>query len=164
MSLRQWQSFFLGVAVTIGCISWLSSHFGGLGHVPRAIELPGIAITSLIDRVPESIATSRIWPAGIVERLESMLDNYQCPTGHDYSVEIVHHSPVILRFRGFLPHGEAAHLLKLTYVSPTSLMVARREVTPSHMFRNGRLTIPLECTWNPMKIEWLPVLKRASQR
>jgi hypothetical protein len=116
MGSWQWQSFWVGVATTIGCLSWLSSHFGGLGHIPQGVELPGIALTSFLDRVPESLATSIIWPAGIIDLLEGMLDNYQCPSSHEFRVEIVNHSPLILRFRGFLPPGEGTHLLKLAYI------------------------------------------------
>jgi hypothetical protein len=116
MGSWQWQSFWVGVATTIGCLSWLSSHFGGLGHIPQVVELPGIALTSFLDQVPESLATSIIWPAGIIDLLEGMLDNYQCPSSHEFRVEIVNHSPLILRFRGFLPPGEGTHLLKLAYI------------------------------------------------
>jgi hypothetical protein len=108
-----WQSFCLGVALTIGCLTWLSQEFGGLGHIPRVVELPGIALTNLLDRVPAAIATSSVWPSYPLELLESFLDNYQCPFDHEYRVEIVHHSPLILRLRGFLPPREATHLLKL---------------------------------------------------
>jgi hypothetical protein len=110
-----WQSFCLGLALTIGSISWLSQEFGGLGHIPRAVELPGIALTNLLDRVPVGIATSSLWPSQRLERLEAFLDNYQCPSDHEYRVEIVNHSPLILRLRGFLPPREASHLLKLSY-------------------------------------------------
>jgi hypothetical protein len=111
------QTFCFGVAVATGCISWLSVHFEGIGHVPRAVELPGIAFASFLDRVPEALATSIVWPSGIINRLEGLLDNYQCPENHEYRVEIVNHSPVILRLRRFLPPGEATHLLRLAYVT-----------------------------------------------
>lgn len=117
MSLGHWQAFWLGVALSIGCLSWLSVQYGGLGHIPRVAELPGIALTGLLDRIPESIAASAVWPGSYLEQLEIFLDNYQCATGHEYRVEIVHHSPVILRLLGFLPSGERIHLLKLAYVS-----------------------------------------------
>ena len=110
-----WGSFWIGVSVSIGCISWLSSQFGGLGHIPRIIELPGIAMSYFLDQIPVSITNSALWPYKLVERLEDLLDNYQCPSAHEYQVEIVCHEPVILRFRGFLPNGEATHLLKLAY-------------------------------------------------
>lgn len=112
-----WQAFWLGVAVCLGCLSVLVSQFGGPGHVPRLIELPGIALSNVLDRVPVSIVTSPIWPGQYIDRLEGFLDKYQCPTGHEYRVEIVHHAPLIIRLRGFLPPGEATHLLKLAYSS-----------------------------------------------
>jgi hypothetical protein len=114
-SFWRWQPFITGIAVTIGCISWLSLQFGGLGHIPRAVELPGIALSVFLDQVPESIAESALWPNTIIERLEGILDQYQCPGGHEYRVEIINHVPLILCLRGFLPPGEAAHLLKLAY-------------------------------------------------
>ena len=107
----QW--FCLGVALSIGCISWLSLQFGGLGHIPRFIELPGITLTTFLDHVPDFVAASKLWPNQLLEWLEGQLDNYQCPSGHEYRVEIIHHSPLIMRFRGFLAPGEALHLLKL---------------------------------------------------
>jgi hypothetical protein len=110
------ESFWIGVAVSIGCILWLSKHFGGLGHIPRAVELPGIALTSLLDNVPEKLAESAFWPSFVFEGLESVLDNYQCPATHEYRLQTVHHSPLILRLRGFLPPGEALHLLSLAYI------------------------------------------------
>ena len=113
-SSSPWQSFWMGVAVSIGCLSWLSLQFGGLGHIPRAVELPGIALTNLLDRVPGSVATAYFWPCEVLEGLEGLLDNYRCPSNHEYRVEIVHHEPLILRLRGFLPNREAKHLLKLT--------------------------------------------------
>jgi len=114
-SFWRWQPFIAGIAVTIGYISWLSLQFGGLGHIPPAIELPGIALSAFLDRVPDSIAGSRLWPNTVIERLEGILDQYQCPRGHEYRVEILNHSPLIICLRGFLPPGEAAHLLKLAY-------------------------------------------------
>ena len=107
----QW--LVVGIAVTIRLRSWLSLQFGGPGHIPPLKELPGISLTALLDRVPPSIAQSSLWPGTYLEQLEHLLDNYNCPTSHEYRVEIVHHSPLILRLRGFLPYGEANHLLKL---------------------------------------------------
>ena len=104
----------MGVAVSLACISWLSLQFGGLGHIPRVVELPGIALTNVLDRIPESVATSAFWPREALESLEGLLDNYRCPSDHEYQVEIVNHEPLILRLLGFLPQGEAMHLLKLT--------------------------------------------------
>ena len=115
-----WQAFWLGIAVSMGCMSYLARQFGGPGHVPRLVELPGIALSSFLDRLPVSIVTSAVWPGDYVDMLETFLDNYQCPIGHEYRVEIVHHAPLILRLRGFLPPGEATHLLKLAYVPPIS--------------------------------------------
>lgn len=103
--------------MSLGCMSFLASQFGGAGHVPRLTELPGIALSNLLDRVPNSIVTSTLWPGQYVDRLEASLDYYQCPSGHEYRVEIVHHAPLIIRLRGFLPPGEATHLLKLAYSS-----------------------------------------------
>lgn len=114
-SFWRWQPFITGIAVTLGCISWLSLEFGGLGHIPRAVELPGIALSAFLDRIPESIATSSLWPNIAIEQLEGFLDQYQCPGGHEYRVEILNHSPLILCLRGFLPPAESAHLLKLAY-------------------------------------------------
>ena len=94
-------------------MAWLSHQYNGLGHVPRLIELPGIGLANFLDRVPEPVETSALWPRNLLSRLEGLLDNYQCPTDHEYRVEIVNHAPVILRFRGFLPPGEATHLLQL---------------------------------------------------
>lgn len=111
--LRRVQWFCLGVGLTLGSLSWLSLQFGGVGHIPPLAEIPGIALTTLLDRVPPSLASSFIWPEAYFEKLEGLLDYYQCPQNHEFRVEIVHHSPVILRFRGFLPHGEANHMLKL---------------------------------------------------
>jgi len=110
------QGFAVGVSVSVGCLSWLSVHFGGLGHIPRVVELPGIVLANFLDQVPDSILGSRIWPNTFVERLEARLDNYQCPAYHEYRVEIVHHEPLILHLRGFLPSGEAEHILKLTCI------------------------------------------------
>ena len=109
-------SFWVGVAISIGSGSWLSQHFGGAGHVPRAVELPGIVLSNFLDRIPEVLLSSSIWPSEYVDKLEAVLDYYQCPVNHEYRVEIVNHDPVILRLRGFLPPGEATHLLKLAYV------------------------------------------------
>jgi hypothetical protein len=97
-------------------MSWLSQQFGGLGHIPRAVELPGMALSNLLDHVPEQLATSALWPNEMLNKLEAVLDNYLCPSTHEYRVEIVHHTPLILRLRGFLPPGEAIHLLKIAYV------------------------------------------------
>jgi hypothetical protein len=93
----------------------ISQTFGGLRHVPRASELPGIAFTNLLDKLPERVVTSKLWELSGIERFEAWLDNYECPTDHEYRMEIIHHEPLIFRLRGFLPHGEATHLLKLTY-------------------------------------------------
>src|SRR5271170_550187 len=100
------QGFLVGVAVSIGCMSWLSNEFGGLGHIPRVVELPGIVLANFLDKVPDSITELPIWPDEFIERMETRLDNYQCPNDHEYRVEIVHHEPLIIRLRGFLPSGE----------------------------------------------------------
>jgi hypothetical protein len=120
-----WQAFWLGVAVSLGCMSYLGAQFGGPGHVPRMVELPGIALSNFLDRLPVSVVTSAVWPGEYVDRLEAWLDNYQCPIGHEYRVEIVHHAPLILRLRGFLPSGEATHLLKLAYVQHHLVLMER---------------------------------------
>jgi len=114
-SFWRWESFAVGVAVTLGIMSWLSLQFGGPGHVPPIVELPGIALTSMLDSLPVSITTSVIWPGLLFYLLESLLDNYRCPYGHEYRVEIVNHNPPVLRFHGFLLHHESEHLLKLVY-------------------------------------------------
>ena len=111
----RWQPFITGLAVAIGCIQWLSLEFGGGGHIPRAIELPGIALSAFLDSFPESISASPLWPNSVIERLEGILDQYQCPINHEYRVEILNHNPLILCLRGFLAYGEAVHLLKLAY-------------------------------------------------
>ena len=113
----RWQPFIMGLAVAIGCMQWLSLEFGGLGHIPPAVELPGIALSALLDRVPESMASSPLWPNIVIERLEGILDQYQCAVGHEYRIEILNHSPMMLCLKGFLPPGEANHLLKLAYDS-----------------------------------------------
>jgi hypothetical protein len=93
----------------------ISQTFGGLRHVPRVSELPGIAFTNFLDTLPERVLTSKLWEYSGIERLEAWLDNYECPADHEYRLEIVHHEPLIFRLRGFLPQGEATHLLKLAY-------------------------------------------------
>ena len=113
--LLHWQSFLLGIAISIGCLSYLSTQFNGLGHIPTAIELPGIGLANLLDKVPLSIASSSLWPNALFERIEGLLDYYTCPLSHEYRVDMVSQEPLILRFRGFLPPGEATHLLKLSY-------------------------------------------------
>ena len=123
----QWIS--VGMSLVIGFISWLSLQFGGLGHIPPFIELPGMMVTSLLDRVSPEIVHSGLWPGSYFERLEQLLDKYQCPVGHEYRVEIVHHAPLILRLRGFLPYGEASHLLKLAYLANLSELTFRNERT-----------------------------------
>jgi len=112
---RLWkvQWFCLGVAVTLGGLSGISRMFGGLGHVPRVKELPGIAFTNFLDTLPDSIVTSKIWHYAGIERLETWLDKYECPVYHEYRMEILNHEPFIFRLQGFLPRGEATHLLKL---------------------------------------------------
>ena len=114
----QW--FLIGIAVTIGSISWLSHNFDGLGRIPRLIELPGITLTSMLDQIPQFITNTKLWPGIYLTRLEELLDYYECPVNHVYRLEIVNHVPLILLLRGFLPSGEAAHLLKLAYVLSTS--------------------------------------------
>ena len=107
------QAFCIGVAVSIGCMLWLSHEFGGPSHIPALIELPGIALTNILDRVPDTVASSVVWPTGLLDMLEQVLDIYKCPSLHEYRLEIVHHSPLILHLRGFLAYGETTHLLKL---------------------------------------------------
>ena len=111
--LWKWQWFFLGVAVTLGALSITSRTFGGLRHVPPLKELPGVAITNFLDSLPDSVVSSKLWQYSGIERLETWLDNYECPADHEYRTEILHHEPIIFRLRGFLPHGEGSHLLKL---------------------------------------------------
>ena len=111
--LWKWQWFCLGVAVTLGALSITSRTFGGLRHVPPPKELPGIAFTNFLDSLPDSVVSSKLWQYSGIERLELWLDNYECPTDHEYRIEILHHEPIIFRLRGFLPRGEATHLLKL---------------------------------------------------
>jgi hypothetical protein len=121
--VREFQFFCIGIAVSLGCLSWLSTQVGGPGHLPRLVELPGIALTALLDQVPETIRDSELWPNKVLDKLEALLDNYECPSGHEYRLEIVNHSPVILRLRGFLPPGEATHLLKLSYNDALLLVI-----------------------------------------
>jgi hypothetical protein len=113
--LWKWQWFILGVAVTLGSLSMISKSFGGLRHVPRINELPGIGFTNLLDTLPDWVVTSKLWEYSGIERLEVWLDNYECPVDHEYRMEILQHEPLIFRLRGFLPPGEATHLLKLAY-------------------------------------------------
>lgn len=111
--LWKWQWFCLGVAVTLGALSMMSRTFGGIRHIPRLKEIPGIAFTNFLDILPDSIVTSKAWQYSGIERLEMWLDNYQCPAEHEYRLEILHHEPLIFRLRGFLSPGEVTHLLKL---------------------------------------------------
>jgi hypothetical protein len=106
----------IGAAVAMGYLSLLSLQFGGLGHIPRPSDLPGLGLTALLDRVPLSVSGLPFWPENFLGKLETLLDTYECPVGHEYRVEIVNHAPLILRFRGFLPYGDATHLLKLAYI------------------------------------------------
>jgi len=152
-SFWRWQPFITGIAVTLGCISWLALEFGGLGHIPRVVELPGIALSALLDRVPESIATSSFWPNTAIEQFEGLLDQYQCPREHEYRVEILNHSPLILCLRGFLPPGEAAHLLKLAYhdCAYSRVMVETKGIR--RMYGTGQEMTQHECTLNQTRIE-----------
>ena len=150
-----WQAFWLGIAVSLGCMSYLAAQFGGPGHVPRMVELPGIVLSNFLDRLPVSVVTSAVWPGEYVDILEAWLDNYQCPIGHEYRVEIVHHAPLILRLRGFLPAGEATHLLKLAYVQHhLVLMEGIREARTRLMCRSGPKMIRPGCTSSLTRIEW----------
>jgi hypothetical protein len=113
--LWKWQWFCLGVAVTLGTLSVISRTFSGLKHVPHVKELPGIVFTKFLDSLPDSVVTSKIWQYSGIETIEAWLDNYECPSDHEYRMEILHHEPLIFRLRRFLPYGEATHLLKLAY-------------------------------------------------
>ena len=115
-ALWRLQWICVGVALTAGGLSWLSTQFGGLGHVPRINELPGIYLTSKLDRVPVFLEGSMMWPTTYLNRLEAALDNYQCLGQHKYQVRIVNHAPLILHLQGFLPVGESTHFLKLAYM------------------------------------------------